>query len=82
MDDLLISVQSESEAFILSKQLVTILKLGGFNLTKYVSNIHEFANELKTTNNNAVQPVKDISNESSDASHVLKVKWDHKPDTL
>ena len=82
MDDLLVSVQSESEAFNLSKQLVTMLKLGGFNLTKFVSNIHEFANELNSTNNDAVEPVKDISNESSDTSHVLGLKWEYKHDTL
>ena len=82
MDDLLISVQSESEAFNLSKQLVTMLKLGGFNLTKFVSNIHEFANELNSTKNDAVEPVKDISNESSDTSHVLGLKWEYKHDTL
>ena len=70
MDDLLISVQSENEAFNLSKLLVTMLKLGGFKLTKFVSNPHEFSNELNSTNNDAVEPVKDISNESIDAFHV------------
>ena len=71
LDDFLISVQPESEAFSFNKQLVTMLKLGGFNLTNFVSNILEFANELNSTNNDAVEPVKDIFNESSDASHVL-----------
>ena len=31
---------------------------------------------------NSAEPVKDISNESNDASHVLGLKWDHKQDTL
>ena len=82
MDDLLISVQSESEAFNLSEQLVNMLKLGGFNLTKFVSNIYEFANELNSTNDDAVEPVKDISNESSDTSHNVGLKWEYKHDTL
>ena len=31
---------------------------------------------------NSVEPVKDLSNESNDASYVLGLKWDHKQDTL
>ena len=59
-----------------------MLKLGGFILTKFVSNIHEFANELNSTNNDAVEPVKNIFNESSDASHDLGLKWEYKHDIL
>ena len=75
-DDLLISVQSESEAFNLSKQLVAMLKLGGFKLTKFVSNIHGLTNKFNSTNIDTDELVKDIGNESSDASHVLGHKYD------
>ena len=41
MDDYLDSFENTADALSLSKDLVAMLKLGGFNLTKFVSNVPE-----------------------------------------
>ena len=41
MDDLLASKQSSDEATVLAKDLIEVLKTGGFRLTKWMSNSRE-----------------------------------------
>ena len=41
MDDLLASKQSSDEATVLAKDLIEVLKTGGFRLTKWISNSRE-----------------------------------------
>ena len=41
MDDFLYSAESIKEAKILKQNLITLLKKGGFNLSKWQSNVEE-----------------------------------------
>ena len=66
MDDFFKSVESSSEALELQQQLVAMLKLAGFNLTKWISNekevieripVSERAPSLKVVEEEIVMPV-------------------------
>ena len=80
MDDYLDSVESPERALKRSKELVPLLHLGGFTLTKFVSN----APNLADRNDGSPQSTEPRVNASSkeDSSHVLGLKWDHNNDTL
>ena len=52
-----------------------MLKQVGFNLSKIVSIVQMFANDMSSINNDTVIPVKNIANMSNAASHVLDLKW-------
>ena len=80
MDDYLDSVDCPEKALLLSKDLVKMLKLGGFKLTKFVSNVPGLAETLEPSLDTPA--VKDIATHSPVASHVLGLKWDHGKDTL
>ena len=47
MDDYLDSIECPDKALDLCKELVTMLKLGGFKLTKFVSNVPGLAETLE-----------------------------------
>ena len=47
MDDYLDSVDSKEQAILRSRQLVEMLQLGGFKLTKFVSNVSGLLGELE-----------------------------------
>ena len=54
MDDYLGSVKNPETALMLSRSLVELLKLGGFNLTEFISNVPNLSlklNLLKTSAN-------------------------------
>ena len=80
MDDFLGSIADSNEELNLSKELVSLLSLGGFKLTKFFSNVPGLAEKLNPENNK-IDFVKEI-NLNDTATHVLGLKWDNKTDTL
>ena len=84
MEDYLESVKNPKTALMLSRSLVELLKLGGFNLTKFISNIPNLSSKVnppKTSANNSKEIITAAINPET-ASHVLGLKWDHVTDTL
>ena len=59
-----------------------MLKLGGFRLTKFVSNVLDVTTALDPDNRESNSSVKDICASPDQSSHVLGLKWDHVNDTL
>ena len=80
MDDYLDSVESPEKAINRSKELVHLLHLGGFKLTKFVSNIPNLADRIDGSPQSTGPQV--IVSCQEDSSHVLGLKWDHTNDTL
>ena len=80
MDDYSDSVESPEKALKILKDLVHLLHLGGFNLTKFVSNVPNLADRIDGSTQ-STEP-KGIASSKEDSSHVLVLKWDHKNDTL
>ena len=81
MDDYLDLFPEPEQALKLCNDLVELLKLGGFKLTKFVSNVKEIQKKLCTSSDNLSQ-VKEILSSEGQESHVLGLKWDHVLDTL
>ena len=85
MDDYLLgSVRNLETALTLSRSLAELLKLGGFNLTKFTSNVPHLSLKLsppKTSANNSEEILTAAINPET-ASHALGLKWDHVTDTL
>ena len=80
MDDYLDSVESPEIAINRSKELVHLLHLGGFKLTKFVSNVPNLADRIVGSPQSTEPKV--IVSCQEDSSHVLGLKWDHTNDTL
>ena len=80
MDDYLESSLTVEDATQKAKDLVALLSLGGFKLTKFVSNVPSIPAKLKPDSNAPIE-VKEIPN-TEDSSHVLGLKWNHSTDTL
>ena len=68
------------EATRKAKDLVKLLSLGGFKLTKFVSNVPSIPAQFEP-GFNAPTEVKEIPN-TEGSSHVLGLKWNHSTDTL
>ena len=68
MDDYLDSVETPEKVINRSKELAHLLHLGGFKLTKFVSNVPNLVDRI------------DGSPQSTE--NVLGLKWDHTNDTL
>ena len=81
MDDYLGSVKNPETALMLNRSLVELLKLGGFNLTKFNRNVPNLSSKLNTRANNSKEIFTAAINPET-ASHVLGLKWDHVTDTL
>ena len=81
MDDYLESSPTVEEASNKAKDLVTLLAKGGFNLTKFVSNINHLGAELQQSGELAPTDEKMIP-KPEESSHVLGLKWNHASDTL
>ena len=78
MDDCLKSVSSKEEALHLYKKLTDLLRKGGFNLTKWLSNCSAVLNKIPENERSA-----SVFNLNKDASlRVLGVKWDFTSDNF
>ena len=80
IDEYLGSVKSPEKAINRSKEMVHVLHLVGFNLTKFVSNVPNLAD--RTDDSPQSTEPKVIVSCQEDSSHVLGLKWDHTNDTL
>ena len=80
MDDYLDSVECPETVLKLSQELIEMLKLGGFKLTKFISNVNDLSETLEPSV--PVPHVKEIVQHPTIMSLVLGLKWDHKADTL
>ena len=80
MDDYLNSVESPERALKRSKELVHLLHIGGFRLTKFVSNVPNLADRIDGSPQSTKPKV--IASSREDSSHVLGLKWDHHNDAL
>ena len=81
MDDYLESSPTAIEASKKAKELVKMLALGGFNLTKFVSNVPSIPIEVDPSSDNRTTEEKEIPT-AEKFSHVLGLKWNHSTDTL
>ena len=72
MDDYLDSVESPERALKRSKELVHLLHLGGFKLTKFVSNVPNLADRIDGSTQSTEPKV--IASSKEDSSHVLGLK--------
>ena len=76
------SFQNRDDALKLGRHLISLLKLGGFRLTKFVSNVPDVKTALDPDNRESSSSVKDNCASSDQSSHVVGLKWDHVKDTL
>ena len=74
MDDYLDSFENVTHAIKISRDWVSLLKLGGFDLTKIV----DIADESEISSS----LIKEICKGAEQSSQVLGLKWDHVKDTL
>ena len=77
-DDYLKSSGTIQKAKKKAQKLECLLRLGGFNLTKFVSNVHVVA---APNWNKKIIGVKVIASDN-ETSHVSDLKWNHQSDTL
>ena len=83
MDNYLDSFENVTHAIKISRDLVSLLELGGFNLTKFVSNADEITSAMNPEESEtSPSPIKEICNGAEQSSHVLGLKWAHVKDTL
>ena len=80
MDDYLDSVESLEKALTRSKELVHLLHIGGFKLTKFVSSVPDLADRVDRSAQST--ELKVIVSSKEESMHVLGFKWDHNNDTL
>ena len=81
MDDYLESSPTAIEASNKAKDLVKMLALGGFKLTKFVSNVPSIPIEVDPNSDTRTTEEKEIPT-AEKFSHVLGMKWNHSTDTL
>ena len=83
MDDYLDSFENVAQAIKISLDLVSVIKLGGFYLTKFVSNADQITSVMNPEDcETSSSPIKEICNGAEQSSRVLGLKWDHVKDTL
>ena len=73
-------MESPERALIRSKELVHLLYLGGFKLTKFVSNVPDLVDGIDKSVQSTEPKV--IVSSKEEPMHVLGLKWDYKHDTL
>ena len=82
MDDYLDSFQNRDDALKLGSVLVSLLKLGRFQLTNFVRSVPDVTNALDPDNRESNSSLEDICRSSDQSWHVLGLKWDHVKDTF
>ena len=80
MDDYLESSPTANEASNKAKDLVKMLAIGGFKLTKFVSNVPSIPIEVDPNRDTRTTEEKEIPTVEK-FSHVLGMKWNHSTDT-
>ena len=80
VDDLLQSCESIDQAVQLSSELKQLLAMGGFNLTKFISNSNEVLQQIPESDRS--KKVKDLSLDTPLSERALGVYWDIDSDTL
>ena len=81
MDDYLESSPTAEEAAQKAKDLVKMLSIGGFKLTKFVSNDPKILSQIEPDSENQSNDGKQLPTQD-ESSHVLGLKWNHNSDTL
>ena len=82
-DDYLDSFENVTHVIKVSRDLFSLLKLRGFNFTKFVSNADEITSAVNPEDcETSSSPIKEICNGAEQSSNVLGLKWDHVKDTL
>ena len=66
----------------MNQELITLLALGRFKLTKFISNVTKINKELNPPQSAPQRESKNIVTCGDNSSHVLGLKWDHIDDTL
>ena len=80
MDDYSDSVKFPERALIRSRELVHLLHLGGFKLTKFISNVSDLADRIDGSAQSTEPKV--IVSFKEESRHVLWLTWDDNNDTL
>ena len=80
VDDCLKSVSNEDDAVKLSAELRSLLALGGFNLTKWLSNSRKVIESLPESERAA--QVKDLDFDKAPIERALGVRWNVSSDTF
>ena len=83
VDNYLDSIENVTHAIENNREFLSLLRLGGFNLTKFVRNADEFTltmnpEDCKTSSS----PIKKFYNGSEQPLHDLGLKWEHVKNTL
>ena len=81
MNDYLDLLESAERALNRSLELVYLLHLGGFRLTKFVSGVPNLADQKNDGSPQSTEP-KVITSPKEESWHVLGLKWDQNNDTL
>ena len=83
MDDCLDSFENVTHVIKVSRDLFSLLKLRGFNFTKFVSNADEITSAVNPEDcETSSSPIKEKCNGAEQPSNVLGLKWDYVKDTL
>ena len=80
MDDLLKSVETEKEAISIIKQLIELMQIGGFNLTKFQSNRKEVLDCLSPQN--VSQSTITFDKDGANIQRTLGIHWNITDDTF
>ena len=80
VDDLLASVKTEQEAIILAQEMMEMMKCGGFNLTKFISNSKKVMKALPKSA--LAKPDLDLSLDSLPTERALGVRWNIEMDAF
>ena len=81
MDEYLESSPTAIQASKKAEDLVKMLDLGEFKLTKFVSNVPSIPIEVDPSSDNKTTEDEEIPT-AEKFSHVLGLKWNHSTDTL
>ena len=83
MDCYLDSFENVTHAIKISRDLLSLLKLRGFNLIKCASKADDITSAMNPEDCKILSsPIKELYNGAEESSHVLGLKWDHVKETL
>ena len=83
IDDNLNLFENFTHAIQISRDLVSLIKLGVFSLTKFVSNADEITSAMNPEDcETSYSPIKEVCNGAEQSSYVLGLKWAHVKDAF